>query len=220
MQKAVVQLDPYKTVPLSKFYPELQFEFVDLPTELFSFYILRTARDMAERAQLIKRTLTIAIQPCVTRYYIDVPDGLALKSLMSLRHVPTGNMENGSREIPRFTGPPDNLSWASRASWLVPDEKVLVIVMPQAGGTVRAVVSAMPTTDACELPSEYYDDYYAALIMGTRASIMMVTNRPWTNLRVGGELYNQYTKLVENLGVIKQRNKQAGVIRMRHGRAM
>ena len=92
--------------------------------------------------------------------------------------------------------------------------------MPQASGTVRAVVSAMPTTDACELPAEYYDDYYATLIMGTRASIMMLTNRPWTNLRVGGELYNQYTKLVENLGVIKQRNKQAGVIRMRHGRAL
>lgn len=218
--KAVVQFDPHKTVPLTKFTEELAFEFPTIPQELFEHYILRTARDMAEQAQLIRRRLVIHLQPCVTRYYLAVPDGLELKSLMSLRHVPTGNMENGSKEIPRFTSAPERMTAFTRASWLDVYEKVLTIIMPQEGGDCVAVLSALPARDACELPSEFYDTYYPTLLMGTKAQLLMLTSRPWTNVRMGGELHNEYRRQVADLGVVALRNKQAGIIKMNHGRVL
>lgn len=218
--RATVQFDRHRTVPLDKFREELAFEFPTLPDEMFQHYLVRVARDMAEQAQIVRRKLTIPIQPCVTRYYLAVPDGLELKSLMSLRHVPTGNEENGSKEIPRFTGAPERITAFTRAAWLDVYEKVLTIIMPQAGGVCKAIVSAMPSRDACELPAEYYDSYFPTLIMGTRAQLLMLTGRPWTNVRMGGELHNEYRRQVADLGVVTLRNKEAGIIRMRHGRAL
>lgn len=218
--KTVVQLDRYKTVPLSKFREELAFEFPTLPSEMFEHYLLRVARDMATQAQLIRRRVTIPFSPCVTRYYLAVPDGLELKSLMSLRHAPTGNLEQGSREIPRFTSAPERITAFTRAAWLDVYEGVLTIIMPQAEGVCYAVVSALPSRDACELPAEYFDKYHDTLIMGTKAQLLMLTGRPWTNVRMGGELHNEYRRQVADLGVVELRNKEAGIIRMRHGRAM
>lgn len=218
--KTVVQFDRYKTVPLSKFREELAFEFPTLPDEMFEHYLLRVARDMAAQAQLIRRRLTIPFTPCVTRYFLDVPDGLELKSLMSVRHAPTGNLEQGSKELPRFTSAPEHITAFTRAAWLDVYENVLTIIMPQAEGVCYAVVSALPSRDACELPAEYLDDFHDTLLIGTKAQLLMLTGRPWTNVRMGGELHNEYRRQVADLGVVELRNKEAGIIRMRHGRAL
>lgn len=218
--EATVVFNPHGTVPLAKFHEELWFEFRDLPEQLFDYYLLRVARDMASRSPIIRRRVKFAIQPRVTRYYLDCPDELDLKSILDIRHIPTGNPEEGSRKIPRFFNAPERIGAFSDGAWFDPAENVLTLHTTHCGGLCAVVMSAMPRRDACELPQEYYEDYLPALIMGTRAQILMISGRPWTNLRVGADLHNTYAAMVADLGVDELRNKQAGAIRMRHGRVM
>lgn len=212
-----ILLNLHKGIPLDKFHEELWFEFQNVPTQLFDYYLLRVAREMATKAPLVRRTVIIPMQPQVTRYYLDSPDELELDALLDLRHVPTGNIEQGSKKIPRFTGPPERLSCVSKAAWFEPKSNVLHVLLPCCGGTLRAVVSAKPKRDACELPEEFYDKYLTTLLMGTKAQILMITNRPWTNLRVGSELHSKYRSQVADLGMDELLNGQRGIVRMRHG---
>lgn len=220
MERATIQLDRYKTVPLDKFHSELLFEFQNLPTQLFDYYLLRAAREMAESAPLVRRKLKIDIQPRVTRYYVDVPDGLELNGLLDVRHVETGNIECGSRKVPRYWNAPEHLGCFTYGAWFDPHENELTLHLPNCGGYCLVAMSALPSRDACELPSEFYDSYLTTLLMGAKAQILMITGRPWTNVRVGGEMYNEFKRLVADLGVDELRNKQNGVVRMRAGKVM
>lgn len=215
-----VQFDPHKSVPLTKFHEELWFEFQNLPTPLFDFYILKVARDMAECAPLIKRTLRVNIQPCVTRYYIDCPDGLELHEILDVRHVPTGNIECGSYKVPRYFAPPEHISCFSKGAWYTPEEQMLTLHLSNCAGYCRVVMSALPGHDACELPYEYYNEYKPVLVLGVRAQLLMITGRPWTNLRVGAELDREYRDMVRAHGVDKLRSRQAGIIKMNAGKVM
>lgn len=220
MSEATIQFSPHKTVPLSKFHEELWFEFQNLPTQLFDYYLLRTAREMAEGAPIVTRSLRVKVLPNITRYYITPPDGLELNQLLGVRHVPTGNIECGSRDVKRFINPPEQLGCFTYGSWYVPEEQCLTLHLPNCDGHCLISMSAKPAREACDLPAEFYDEYLPVLIMGTRASIMMITGRPWTNLRVGGELYNEYKQQSRELGIKHMRKKQSGSVKLNAGRVM
>lgn len=215
-----VEFDPHKTVPLAKFHEELWFEFQNCPTPLFDYYLLRVAREMASNAPLVRRKLKIGIEPAVTRYLLESPDGLELNALLDLRHVETGNIECGSRKVPRFLNPPEHLDCFTHGAWYEPKEHVLTLHLPNCGGYCLAVMSVKPARDACELPEEFYNSYLTTLLTGTKAQILQITGRPWTNLRLGGDLYEAYRQSVAEYGVKELRNKQNGVVRMRAGKVM
>ena len=212
--------DPYKTVPLTKFHEELWFEFQNLPTELFDYYLLRTARDMAEKAPLVRRKVKIPLRDGVTRYHLSAPDGLDLKSILDIRHVPTGNIEQGSKKVPRFFNAPEHLNCFVHGAWFDKAEETLTLHLPNCCGYCLVVVTTVPSRDACELPSEYYDNYLTTLIMGTKAQILMISGRPWTNLRVGSDLQDKYVASVSALGVGQLKNNQNGIVRMRAGKVL
>lgn len=220
MADVTIQFDPHKTVPLSNFHEELWFEFQNLPTQLFDYYLLKTAREMAESAPLVLRTLTISLVPNITRYYLDPPDNTELNQLLGVRHVPTGNLECGSHDVRRFINPPEHLGCFTYGAWYDHPTKCLTLHLPNCAGKCVVSMSIKPSRDACELPAEYFDEYLPVLVMGTRASLMMITGRPWTNLRVGGELYTEYRNLTRELGVQHMRKKQAGSVKLHTGRVM
>lgn len=216
----VILEDPHKTVPLDKFHEELWFEFQNCPTQLFDYYLLRTAREMASKGPLVRRKLKVQLRPLVTRYHVDVPDDLDLNGILDIRHVETGNIECGSKKVKRFLNPPEHLDCFTHGAWYEPKEHVLTIHLPNCGGYCLVVMSALPSRTACALPVEFYDTYLTALLMGTKAQILLITGRPWTNLRLGGELYATYREAIAEYGVKELRNKQHGIVRMRSGPVM
>ena len=56
--------------------------------------------------------------------------------------------------------------------------------------------------------------------MGPRASIMLITGRPWTNLKVGSELYAEVRRMLGKLAQDAALQGQRGIVKMGFGRAL
>lgn len=215
----MVIYEPYPTMPLAKFRSELRFEYPDLPEQLFDYYLVRTAVDMAERGNLLRRRVAIELEPGVTRYALHSPDDLLFYAILGVRISPCGGC--GSREMRRsFTPPEDAYCCSGREDvWWDSQEQVLHIEVC-GGGTVYVTMAVVPSRAACELPAVYYERFLEALMLGTRSGIMLITGRPWTNLRLGGQLRTEYLEMVKQLSVDAATHQQRGMIRMSFGRAL
>lgn len=217
----MVIYEPYPTIPLAQFHSELRFEYPDLPSQLFDYYLVRTAVDMAERGNLLRRRVAIELEPGVTRYALHSPDDLPFWAIMGVRHAPCDSGCGGSRELVRSLTPPDNAVRCTQGDtvWWDSIEQVLHIELC-GGGMVYVTMAVVPSRTACELPAVYREKYLEALMVGTRSSIMLITGRPWTNLRLGGQLRTEYLEMVKALSVDAATKQQRGTVRMNFGRVL
>lgn len=81
---STVIYEPFPMIPLTELHDELRFEYPDLPVELFDYYLTRTAADMAERGNLLKRKITIHLEPNITRYALKSPDSLRMLQVLDI----------------------------------------------------------------------------------------------------------------------------------------
>lgn len=220
----MVVYEPFPMIPLTELHEELRFEYPDLPAELFDYYLVRTAVDMAERGSLIRRRVAIELEPGISRYALRSPDGLKLWAIMGIWHSPSGSLDCGVSEVRRSFLPPHNAAWCGcgenrRLVWWDTQEQELHVNMC-CGGMIYVNIAVVPDRKACELPKVYQEEYLETLLMGTRAAIMLITGRPWTNLRLGGQLRTEYLSMIKALSIDKLTKQQRGVIRMNFGRAL
>lgn len=220
----MVIYEPFPMIPLTELHEELRFEYPDLPAELFDYYLTRTAVDMAERGNLIKRRVAIELEPGVSRYALRSPDDLKLWAIMGIWHSACGNPDCGVSEVRRSFRPPSGAIWCGcgenrRLVWWDVQEQVLHVNMC-CGGMLYVSIAVVPDRKACELPKVYQEEYLETLLMGTRSAIMLITGRPWTNLRLGGQLRNEYLNMIKSLSIDSLTRQQRGTIRMNFGRAL
>lgn len=213
-----VVYEPFPTVPLDEFYPELRFEFKDLPPQLFAYYVQRVAVDMAEKGNLVRRWVRIELEPCVTRYALLSPDGLTLWAIMGIFH--TRHCECGVKHTQRFYGPPSNACCLPDAAWWDPYEQVLHYTGSCFTGCVYVNMAVVPPRDACELPKIYKDRFFTTLLMGVRAKILLITNREWTNLKVGAALQQEYEQMLARDAVRVAQRQQRGQVKIQFGKVM
>lgn len=81
-------------------------------------------------------------------------------------------------------------------------------------------VAVVPERDDCDLPKIYKDRFYTTLVTGARARIMLITGRPWTNLRVGGTLMEEYERMLAREAVRVAQRQQRGQVKMQFGKVM
>lgn len=213
-----VVYEPFPTVPLDKFYPELRFEFKDLPPQLFAYYVQRVAVDMAEKANILRRWVRIELEPCVTRYALLSPDNLTLWAIMGIFH--THRCECGVHPTRRFYGPPSDACCVPDAAWWDPYEQVLHYTGDCCSGCLYVNMSVVPDRDACELPAIYRERFFTTLLMGVRAKILLITNREWTNLRVGSALQQEYEQMLARDAVRVAQRQQRGQVKIQFGKVM
>lgn len=209
-----------KTRPLSDFHEELRFEFPNLPAQLFSYYILRCARIMAQEGNLIRRRVVIHAEPGVTRYALQAPEEMDLVGILGIRHHDMcGCVVN---TVPRTFVPPDGAVRCDRRSaWYDAHEGVLHLSGPaQSKGAYYVEMSVAPALNACELPEEYLKDFFTTLMFGVRGSIMLISGRPWTNRQVGQGYYNEFLSQLHRMAIQTMSGKQRGGIKMNFGKAM
>lgn len=212
--------EPYKTVPLAEFHSELLFEFRDIPSPLFDYYIIKAARKMAEDGHLIRRRAVLHTQPCVTRYRLNSPDGLDICGILSIHAHHCGDCAPHSVKR-SFDPPADSHRCCGRESaWYDDAERVLHIKHPFFPGQYFISMAVRPSRDACELPVEYLDNYLETLLMGTKAYILMLTGRPWTNLQLGNAYLKAFAEEIAANAIDTHTHKQRGSIRMNFGRAL
>lgn len=219
-ENTLVVYEPFPAVSLQSFYPELRFEFKDLPMELYVYYIRRVAVDMAEKGNLLRRWVRIQLQPCVTRYALRSPDGLRMWAIMGVFRSP-GGIDCNVYPSRRSWGPPDGACCCEKnLAWWDDYDQVLHYTGDCRCGALFVNMAVVPERDACELPKIYFDRFHSTLLMGVRAHIMLITGRPWTNLRVGGELMREYERMLSQDAITVAERQQRGSIKMQFGRVM
>ena len=90
MSETQIIYEPFKTRPLDSFLEELRFEYPTLPAQLFQFYLLKAARNMARQGNLIRRRAAVNLEPCITRYRLESPDGLEICGILRSYIIPCG----------------------------------------------------------------------------------------------------------------------------------
>lgn len=220
----MVVYEPFPMIPLTELHEELQFEYPDLPAELFDYYLTRTAVDMAERGNLIRRRIAIELEPGVTRYALRSPDNLKLWAIMGIWHSPCGNVDCGVTDVRRTFRPPSGAIWCGcgenhKFVWWDAQEKTLHVNVG-CDGILYVSIAVVPDRKACELPKVFQEEYLEALLLGTRSAIMLITGRPWTNLRLGAQLRAEYLNMIKTLSIDNLTKQQRGAIRMNFGRAL
>lgn len=213
-----VTYHPFRTVPLADFLEELRFEFPDLPDELFRYYLLKAARVMARDGKLIRRRAVIQTQQCVTRYALNSPDGMDICGILSIKAAPCGGSERGVTRS--FTTPVNSRSCTSENASFDPQENVLHLRSPFVAATYHVELAVCPAKDACELPAVYMDDHLDTLITGARGYILLIPNRPWTNLNLGQAYLNDFTERVRRDGIDTASHKMRGSLKLNFGRAL
>lgn len=215
----MVIYEPYPTIPLTELQEELRFEYPDLPEQLFDYYLTRTAVDMAERGNLLKRRAIIHMESGITRYALRSPDELRLWAILGVWRGDPCHV----REVPRsFTPPPGCvcLSPGTATVWWDDQEEVLHVSDMCPCGTLYVSMAVVPDRKACSLPRVYQEEYLETLLMGTRSAIMLITGRPWTNLRLGGQMRAEYYNMIKTLSVDKAMKQQRGTVKINFGRAL
>lgn len=211
--------EPFEALPLSEFHEELLFEYPNLPTELFDYYLVSTAIKMAKAGNLIRRRIVIDAQQGVTRYRLNSPDGLDIHAILGIRSAPACSC--GAWEINRSFDPPEGAALCGREiSWYDPQDNVLHINPPFCEGRYFVSVAVTPQRGACELPKQYLTEFFPALMMGTKGNILLITGRPWTNLQLGNAYVNEFMNMISTDAVDTATNRQRGAVKMQFGRVM
>lgn len=219
---ARIVYEKFQTVPVSDFYDELKFEFQtkqhqQLPEQLFAHYLIKTAVDMAEKGNILRRRVDIELEPCVTTYSLASPDNLRLWAILGVRL----HEHCGERLPPRYFDAPVGSHCSRRGVWYDEFEQELHIETScNSADSAIVTVAVVPERDVCELPAIYKTRYYSLLLMGTRANIMLITGRDWTNLRLGAELYNEYNKMLRDVAVTAHTSLIRGSVKMNFGKVM
>lgn len=214
-----VVFDKYETVPLHEFHAELAFEFPALPEQLFDYYLIRTAVDMAKRGNIIRRRATIFARQGVTRYRLVSPDGCEPLHVMDVIKSPDcGCSVHDVRRS--FAEPRGKFSCGRDIAWYDEHEQCLNVNPSFCFGDYKVEMSVTPGMQPCDLPSEYYDKYLPTLLMGVKSAILMITGRPWTNVQVGAALRDEYTKAVASDAIDTMSHKMRGGVKMRFGKAL
>lgn len=218
----MVIYEPFKTLPLNEFRHELEFEFPKLPHQLFDYYIVRVAREMARRGNLLRRRVVLKTDYCVTRYFLDSPESdYDLVGILNIRRIDDCSCCDFNEDIPRtFVPPAGALSCGRDIAHYDDQEKVLHIAPTHCCGAYFITMSVAPKDGACVLPAILFDDWLDVLVMGVKGKILMIAGRPWTNLRAGREYWNEFLHMVDAAAVETATHKQRGAVRMQFGKVM
>ena len=174
---------------------------------------------MAREGNLIRRKAVISLQHCVTRYRLESPDGLELCGILRTYILPEGCCDG--QDLRRTFTQPEQICPCKRGIvWYDDLEKVLHVKHNLTHGDLLIELSVMPSTDSCELPETLYSDWLDVLLMGTRAYIMLIPGRPWTNVQLGRAYMQEFEARIKKAAVETATHKMRGGIVMRFGRVL
>lgn len=210
--------EPFRSLPLSKFRDELLFEYPDLPTQLFDYYLLRAARTMATEGHLIRRHAFLEANFGVNRYRLSSPDGMEICGILGIRHNPTCSCI--STEIRRSYVEPEGFFACHREIAWHDDENEIHLHPQYCHGTYHITLAVAPDMDACELPDKFYTNFLSTLNMGTKALLLLISGKPWTNLSLGQVYYNEFMNRIRRDTIETSTHKMRGAVKMGFGRVM
>lgn len=215
----MILYEPFKTRPLSDFRAELHFEYPELPDQLWDYYLVKVAIDMAKRGNFVRRRIALQAQPCVTRYQLKSPDGLDICGILGIRHATCGHCH--THKVHRTFDPPEYSACCSKeVAWYDIYENVFHIHHDHCAGMYYITVAVAPEMGACELPVVFYDELLQPLLYGVKGQVLMLAGKSWTNLQLGKAYTDEYRNSIGQYAQDFLTRKQRGIVHMNFGKVM
>src|SRR5699024_6536885 len=148
--------DTYTTVSVGEFLDDMRLNYPEIPDGWLSNAVVNAAIEFSKRTHVLQRTIKIITQECVRNYSLEPPDCTEIVAMHRVR--------TACGKVIRLATPANKMC-STLAWWEKPNEFVLSS-SPCDGTEYYIDVSVRPGQDACELPSELYDEYKQAIIHG------------------------------------------------------
>jgi hypothetical protein len=210
----VITFDPYAKVRLDELTDDLGFEFLDLPTQALTHYLLRSAVTMCREGDLVLQTAGVETTPGVPNYLLEPADDTELVALVQVRNITPGRRG----EILRSTGPPGECLRSESASWFVPPDELFIVAPYE--GVYEATFSVSPARDACEIPAVLRDRWYEILLDGARHYLHVSSGKPWSDKKLAFELGTRFQQGIRRAKTETLTGFQRGVMRMGRPRVL
>jgi hypothetical protein len=206
-------------VELEAFLPELMLSAPGLPQEIAASYIRQAAIDMAESANLLRRTVRVIAQAGVQSYLLEPPD--CVRTIGISRVVGMGN-QGGFRVVPDDIPIPTNgcmtlglgccgafpdggggygiggaaCGWLSATAQFQQPNELILTPIPQCEGDlgIRVDLIVAPKRDACTLDTLLFERYAPALVAGALMYLYRLPKQDWTDYNLSQKMETEFKK--------------------------
>lgn len=203
----MIIVNPYETVSLDGFLPELQLEIPELPDDILMNYVRNAAIEFAKRTGVIIRDIEIMLEPCVENYLMETLDCMVINKVLNVCRkghpvvrVPTGRCAKvncGGGMVMWWEEP--NLAYFTPA--------------PSVEEYVTVTVSVIPSDDACEVDSILLSTYREDILHGARSRLYAIPRRPWSDGGMALRSSQLFEKGIAKANTRRVLGRQSGFLR-------
>ena len=200
-------------LPLDEFIDALAFEFTDAPYGLLEDSLKRSISRIAERTNLLRRTVFLTTESGVHNYLLEPPDCMDVIAIMSICEW-HGNTMHGP--LHRLTAPQCSCCCSDNTVYV--DRGEIVFSAPKSGTTYRIEISVKPTHDTCEFDSALLNNHEELVLIGARALLYALPDKPWSSLQRAQAYEISLLRGCAEAAVDRMLGNQRGALKAKHTR--
>lgn len=203
-------------VPLSEFLDILAYEFTDASYGLLENCLKRTITRIAERSNIMRRTVFLTTQCGVHNYLLEPPDCMEVIAIMSICYWKSMYMQG---PLYRLTSPNCTRGCCfCFGNTVYVDKGEIVFSAPQSGTTFRIELSVKPTKDSCDLDKILLDDHEELVLDGVRSLLFAMVDKPWSSMQRAQASEQAFLRGCAEAAVDTMLGNQRGVMKAKHTR--
>lgn len=200
-------------VPVSEFLDILAYEFTDAPYGLLEDCLKRTVTRIAERTNIMRRTVYLTTECNVHNYLLEPPDCMEVIAIMSICYCQSKFLHG---PLYRLTSP--TCTCCCFDNNVSVDHGEIVFSAPKSGTTFRIELSVKPTKDSCELDSILLTDHQELVLDGVRSLLFAMVDKPWSSVQRAQLSEQAFLHGCAEAAVDTMLGNQRGVMRVKRGR--
>lgn len=207
-----VVVDAFPKIPLEDFLPELRVEFPEVPDEMLMHYSRLSVMEICERANVLTRTISICLEPCVENYLLEAPDCVKVIAILSVCRHQEGGCPSS---VTRLTNTPCYVPCFKSVSWWEQPNIIRFKPAPSIReyADIRVVVS--PTREACEVDEVLATTYRELVFLGVRYRLYGIPRQKWSSEPLAVQTRQDFDMRLAAAAIDKLLGGQRGVIKMR-----
>lgn len=200
-------------VPFDVFYDDLSYEFTDAPYGLLENCVKRTVTRIAERTNMLRRTVFLTTECNVHNYLLEPPDCMDVIAIMSICYCQSKFLHG---PLYRLTSP--TCTCCCFDNNVSVDHGEIVFSAPKSGTTFKIVMSVKPRRDSCEVDSILEEEHHELVLDGVRSILFAMADKPWSSVQRAQLSEQSFLHGCAEAAVDTMLGNQRGVMRVKRGR--
>jgi len=189
---------------------ELQLLSSEIPNAMLEFYLRKAAGEFAKRSKTLLRRVKIKLQPCVTDYPVDLPEGELFDTFQ-------GKRDN------RFGVGSYTVCGRYYVQWNVPSQSFVVgTPEPKEATDVFIIVATTLNRDGCKMDQSFLDRYHSDIVPGALSHLYSMKGEgiKWTDLRLAQYHERLFSNKITAAGIDRLNGRSSGRIQLKPMRTM